>query len=286
MSRHVRRAFSVMLPLVLLPGCGDPTDPTEVTFGETTIVVIVNPQVNDVNEATLPAPGTVRSGVTVSITDGPSGTTNTDGVVVLAPVEPGTRILSLNGGGLQGTVTVTIVDRDLREVAVALTAGGAGLMTNVRYAFGGAVVEVTPTMTIAAVNEALAASNSVVFFGAGTYTGDLVFSGSNVTLFGVGAQGGQVTLNGSVTVEGSGNRIRGARITGILAVPGSNFGLSFSRVSGEISPWMAAARSYCAMCSAGPRPFPAVGPRRWGTRASHRSRQRAPAADPTHVPNR
>ena len=57
-------------------------------------------------------------------------------------------------------------------------------------------------------------------------------AGSNVTLFGEGPQGGQVTLNGSVEVGGSANRIRGARLMSALDVPGSDFGFSFSRVSG------------------------------------------------------
>lgn len=205
------------------------------TFGETTFVILVNPSLNGANEASVPTPGSARSGVSVSVQGGPSGTTDANGVVVLAPVAPGPKTISLSSGGASGTVSVSIAAKDLREVAVALTSSGAAVMANVLHAFGGQVVEVTPSMSLTEVNNALSQSNTIVFFKAGSYTGNLTFSGSNVTLFGEGAQGGQVTLNGSVEVGGSGNRIRGARMTSGLSVPGSNFGFSFSRVAGAFN---------------------------------------------------
>ncbi len=130
-------------------------------------------------------------------------------------------------------ISVSIADQDLREVAIALD-GAASRMAEVRYEFGGQVVEITPSMSLADVNSALAQSGTIVFFRAGSYTGDLLFSGSNVTLFGEGPTGGSVTLNGNITIAGSGNRIRGARITGSLSVPGSTVGISFSRVAGDV----------------------------------------------------
>ena len=124
---------------------------------------------------------------------------------------------------------------DLLEVAVALTAAGAVIMVSLRYEFGGTVIEVTPTTTVAEVNGALAQSNTIVLFAGGTYTGDLSFSGSNVTLFGAGDRGGQVTLTGSVVMGGSNNRIRGTTITSGLDISGSGFGFSFSRLVGALS---------------------------------------------------
>lgn len=217
--------------------CGgdDGTSPTDVPFGVTTFVVLANPIVNDLNEANVPAPGSTRSGVNVSVADGPSGTTDANGVVVLSPVTAGAKTVSLSGGGSSSQVSASIAAKDLRELAVSLTQSGAQIMANVLYAFGGNVVEISPSMSLSEVNAALAQSGTIVFFKAGTYTGDLAFSGSNVTLFGEGNQGGSVTLNGNVTVDGSGNRIRGARITGSLTVPGSSFGMSFSRVVGAFS---------------------------------------------------
>lgn len=232
----IRGAFVTAAAAAVLVACGDDTgtDPIDVTFGETTFVILVNPPLNDDNDnADVPIPGTVRSGVTVGVQGGPSGTTDANGIIVLSDIEPGTKTILLSGSGLSGSVSVSIAEQDLREVAVALTDGGADIMANVRYAFGGQVVEVTPQMSLTEVNNALSESNTIVFFNAGSYSGDLVFSGSDVTLFGEGAQGGQVTLNGTVEVGGSSNRIRGARMTSDLSVPGSNFGFSFSRVAGD-----------------------------------------------------
>ena len=228
----VRRRAALSSCLVAALACGGDTgtEPTEVTLGETTFVVLVNPIVNDDNGAPVPTPGTTQSGVNVSVAGGPSGSTNASGVVVLSQVAPGSKTLSVGGSD----VTVSIADKDLREVAIALDGGSASVMANVRYAFGGQVVEITPSMSLAEVNSALSQSNTIVFFGAGTYTGDLQFTGSDVTLFGEGATGGTVTLNGNVTVDGSSNRIRGARITGDLSIPGSDVGISFSRVVGDL----------------------------------------------------
>lgn len=227
--RH-RTALSACLVAVLACGGDTGTEPTEVTLGETTFVVLVNPIVNDDNAAVVPTPGSKQSSVNVSVAGGPSGSTNASGVVVLSPVQPGTKTLSLDGSD----VTASLADKELRELAIALDGGSASVMANVQYAFGGQVVEITPSMSLAEVNSALSRSNTIVFFRAGTYTGDLQFSGSNVTLFGEGPTGGTVTLTGNIIVDGSGNRIRGARITGDLSVPGSNVGISFSRVVGDL----------------------------------------------------
>ncbi|HUE96872.1 MAG TPA: hypothetical protein VMN39_09440, partial [Longimicrobiaceae bacterium] len=145
----------------------------------------------------------------------------------------GARVLSLAGGGMSGSVTAAIAQKDLHEIAIALTNSGAAVMADVRYEFGGEVVEITSSMPLAEVNAQLARSNVIVLMRGGTYRGNLEFSGSNVTLFGAGTRGGEVTIEGDVTIDGSNNRLRGARITGNLSVPGSNAGISFSRVSGD-----------------------------------------------------
>jgi hypothetical protein len=221
-SRSTRLAVAMLLVSVIACGGDGPTDPPDAVYGETTVVYVLNPAVNDVNAITVPAPGSSRSGVQVAVTSGPSGTTGTNGDLALAPVAAGTWPVSFSATGASGQLSLDINQGDLREIAVALDGSGAGSMADIRYAFGGTVVEITPTMTIAQVNVELARSNLIVFLRAGTYTGDLNFSGSNVTLFGEGSQGGAVTINGNVTVSGSGNRLRGTRITGNLSVPGSN----------------------------------------------------------------
>jgi hypothetical protein len=214
-------------------GCGDSQDPTEVVYGQTTLVVITNPTINEATQTSPPQPGGLANGIRVELDDGPAGTSDGRGVVVLSPVPAGARTLSLSGMGLQGSIGEAIADKDLIETALAVGAASAESMGRVVYPFGGTVVEVTPEMTTEQVNQALTSSQTIVFFHGGTYTGDLVFSGSNATLFGEGGQGGQVTLAGSVTVDGSSNRIRGTTITGDLTVSGSDFGLSFSRVAGQ-----------------------------------------------------
>jgi hypothetical protein len=229
--------FGWLIPLAASVGCGGdgPTNPPEVNYGETTVVYLMNPVINGVNAVTVPAPGPTRSGVQVSVTGGPSGTSGSNGELVLAPVTVGTRPVTFTAGAASGQLNLDIAQGDLREIAVSLDGAGAGSMANVLYAFGGTVLEITPAMTIAQVNAALAGSNQIVFLRAGTYSGDLNFSGSNVTLFGEGSQGGSVTINGNVTVSGSFNRVRGARITGTLSVPGSSAGISYSSVTGALT---------------------------------------------------
>jgi hypothetical protein len=225
----------MLLAAMLACGGDGPTNPPDVTYGETTVVYLMNPVINQVNAVTVPAPGTSSSGVQISVTGGPSGTTGSSGDLVLSPLTAGALPVSFTAGAESGQLNLDIAQGDLREIAVALDGTGAASMANVLYAFGGTVVEVTPGMTNAQVNAALSGSNQIVFLPAGTYQGDLDFSGSNVTLFGEGSQGGTVTIEGNVTVSGSFNRLRGARIMGTLSVPGSGAGISYSSVTGALT---------------------------------------------------
>jgi hypothetical protein len=234
--RRITGWLRLSLVAGLLVGCGGDTitDPTVVTLGETTFVFVVNPGVNEVNETPVPEPGPARSDVDIAVTGGLSGTTEAAGVLVLGPVVAGTRTVGLSDtSGNTGQVALTIDEQDLREVAVALDGSGAQLMAEIIYRFGGEVVEITPATSIADVNNALARSNVIVLLRSGSYAGDLAFSGSNVTLFGEGPRGGNVTIAGNVSVSGSFNRIRGARISGDVEISGSDAGISFSTVTGE-----------------------------------------------------
>jgi hypothetical protein len=133
-----------------------------------------------------------------------------------------------------GTFIVAVADKTLHEVALATDNGRAQVMVDVDYKADQAF-EVDPTMTNAEVNNVLSVSDRVVFFKGGSYTGDLTFGGSRVTLFGEGVLGGKVSLDGNMTVTGSDSRIRGAHITGSLSIPASGVGLSFSRVDGAVT---------------------------------------------------
>jgi hypothetical protein len=233
--RSARLGWALPLAAGLACGGDGPTNPPDAVYGETTVVYVMNPVVNDVNVAVVPTPGTSRSGVDIAVNSGPSGTTGGNGALVLAPLTAGVRPVSFSAGAATGQLDLDIAQGDLREIAVALNGSGAGEMANVRYAFGGTVVEITPTMSITEINAELGRSNLIVFMRSGTYQGDLNFSGSSVTLFGQGAQGGAVTINGNVTVSGSFNRLRGARILGNLSVPGSGAGISYSSVAGTMT---------------------------------------------------
>jgi hypothetical protein len=227
-----------LLGLLIVSACGDGggdvVDPTDVPFGTTAIVVVVNPPINDANTRDgLAAPGDVTSGVTLTTDDDVSATTGADGIAVLAPVTPGTRTITVAGAVAGGTFTVAVADGTLREVALATDTGRAEVMVSVDYKADQAF-EVDPIMSPAEVNEILAVSDRVVFFKGGSYVGDLDFSGSRVTLFGEGVLGGNVVIDGNVTVTGSDSRIRGAHITGSVSMPASKVGLSFSRVDGPM----------------------------------------------------
>src|SRR5688572_11142352 len=104
------RCLAVVLAGLSLSGCAgsDPTGPaTDVTLGETTFVVLVNPTVNTGNGVTIPAAGSVRSGVDVTWETN-NARTDATGVAVLRNVAVGTRSFALSGGGLAGSVSASI----------------------------------------------------------------------------------------------------------------------------------------------------------------------------------
>ena len=216
-------------------GQPDANDPTNVAFGTTALVVVVNPMVNAANTKTpIPQPGATRAGITLTSDDNVTATTGANGIAVLAPITAGTRTITVSGAVAGGTFTVMLTDRALQEVALATDTGRAQIMVNVDYK-ADLAMDVTPAMTNAEVNNILTVSDRVVFFKGGTYAGDLDFAGSRITLFGEGVLGGKVVLQGNITVTGSDSRIRGAQITGNLTMPASKIGLSFSRVDGTLN---------------------------------------------------
>jgi hypothetical protein len=224
---------------LLLVGCGgsdgsNQIDPTDVKFGDTALVVVVNPAINDANKHTVPQPGAPKPNIVLKSDDDLADTTGADGIAVLAPLTPGMRTISVKGDGVDASFTVMIGMGELREIALSATGATAQIMLDIDYKTN-SVVELTPAMTNADVNNALKVSDRVVFMKGGVYTGDLDFSGSRVTLFGEGVLGGTVTVMGNVAMSGSDSRIRGATITGNVTIPASGIGLSFSRVDGSLN---------------------------------------------------
>ncbi len=241
-TTHKSRLTRAILGTLCGVGCGSSgggtpdsaNDPTNVPFGTTTIVVVVNPVVNDANMRDVPSPGPTRSGVKLTTDDLVIATTGTDGIAVLPGVTAGLRTITVAGPNVGGSFNVTIADGALREVAVATTGTSALVMVELEYK-NDRVTQLTPMMSNADVNNALKVSDTVVFLAGGRYAGDLDFSGSRVTLFGEGVRGGEVFLDGNVVMSGSNSRIRGTTISGNLMIPASGVGLSFSRVNGTIT---------------------------------------------------
>ena len=234
--------ISLVLPLVLLVGlsaCGgdSPTTPSplDVNLGDTMVILVVNPPENDIDTAPGGSPGAQQSGVSVILDGTPVGTTDVDGRLILGPLSVGNHVIGLSGSEGTGEVNVTLAEGDLVELAVALTAGGASTLLELRYPFLGTVYEFSPTDDPSVINDALAQSDAIILLGGGTYAMDLSFTGSHVTLFGAGVEGGMVTVTGNVTVEGSDNRIRGIDLTGELTMPGSTCSVVFSRSMGSCS---------------------------------------------------
>ena len=213
---------------------GDGNDPTSVQFGDTALVVVVNPAVNEANDEEMPEPGPARAGLELSTDDGAATVTGASGIAVLGPLEPGARTVRVLGDGVDASFSVELAAGELREIALAVEGERAEVMVEIDYR-SEQLVELDPSMSNEAVNGALAVSDTVVFFRGGIYAGDLDFSGSRVTLFGEGLLGGEVLLDGDVLISGSDSRVRGAEITGSLTVPASGVGVSFSRIDGLLS---------------------------------------------------
>lgn len=217
-------------------GGGDPDamGPTDIAFGDTALVVVLNPVVNDMNDDNVPAPGTVREAVTLTTDDEVTATTGADGLAVLGPLTAGSRTVTLSGGGLSGSFSIMMSAGDLTEIAVAADGDTATVMIEIDYKSAQAAT-ITADMSNDAVNDALSVSDTVVFVEGGSYTGDLDLSGSRITLFGAGVLGGEVTIDGNVEMSGSDSRIRGTHITGNLTAPASGLGVSFSQIDGSVS---------------------------------------------------
>jgi hypothetical protein len=211
--------------------CGSSGPDPDLPFGDTAIVVVVNPPENAGNTAAPPAfAGTAFADVRVEADPGGSTRTDATGLAVLADVDVGPTDVVFDRGP---HVTIDILGAgDVYDAAVAYDGGDqAGFYPGfpIRYGVGGDIIVIG---TDADATDALATDGTVVFFEDGLHVGDLLIQGENVILFGEGFSERSVVVDGSVEVRGGNVRIRGVTITGDLTVLGNNFGMSFSVVEG------------------------------------------------------
>src|SRR5688572_17877267 len=112
---------------------GGMIDPTDVRFGDTALIVVVNPAINDGNRHTVPVPGSTRSGIVIRSDDGLSDTTDADGIAVIGPLTSGLRTFEVSGNGVDGTFTLMLAAGALREIALAADGARAEVMVDLDY---------------------------------------------------------------------------------------------------------------------------------------------------------
>jgi hypothetical protein len=240
MNGHPRPWFCLLALCSVAPACGDDDaaghsgDGADVEFGETAIVIVVNPMVNDGHTQDVPdSLGTIRDDVAVDASPGGSAETDADGLAVLGGVEQGDATLVFQG---ESALPFTVVaDGDVYDLAVAYDGERVTAFENfpIRYPVAGSIVSFDSNGDRGAIAEALDTNDNVVFFESGRFVGDLEITGDDVLFFGEGFTERAVVIEGSVLVRGTGVRIRGFTITGDLTVLGNDFGMAYSVVQGE-----------------------------------------------------
>lgn len=203
-------------------------------FGDTALVVVVNPTANDGNTTTVPSSWSMqREGVVVDADPGGSAVTDATGLAVIDDVIAGDAEIQFDAGP---SLAFHIASNgDVYDLAAAYNGSEVTAYPNfpIRYGVGGEIVVFGSNARPDAVAEALSTNHNIVFFRNETYHGDLLITGDDVIFFGEGFAERQVVIDGTVTVRGTGVRIRGFTITGDVIVSGNDFGMSFSVVQGE-----------------------------------------------------
>jgi hypothetical protein len=210
-------------------------DSADVPAGSTVLVAIVNPVVNSPHVTGVPGEqGTVRDGIDVDPEPGGADVT-VDGLAV-AEVPVGSIDVRVGPAGLGLDVAAA---GDVYDAAIAFDGDRAAYFANtpIRYPVGegGGAIYFDPDFALSEINATLTEDNVVVVLRPGIYAGDLVVKGRDVLIFGEGWTDFEVVIEGSVSIEGNGDRVRGVTITGDLESKGNGFGISFSRVLGTTS---------------------------------------------------
>lgn len=233
---HVPASVPSGLPVDLTP-MGD--DPMEITLLDETFVVVVNPQKNTANQKNVENPGTVRSGVAVltDITSMHVEVTGDEGIVVLEPLPVGPRTLFFTAPSIDRSMKRSAVAGMLIDVVVSVKTTAAKEMLRVEYAtvHDLAVVVVDPGTPALTVQDALDDNKQVVVFSAGVYEGDFVIDGDENIVFGATSAGSNIVIDGSLTVVGKKNKVRGMIALGDVTIQGDDNALTFSRVEGDVA---------------------------------------------------
>jgi hypothetical protein len=223
----MRRRWGILLALTLA-GCGADPAPGTGRFGEvTSAVVVVNPVINQGSSTTV-AVGPGRSGIEFTAADLEPVKTDSTGLALVEELPTGTVTLDFDPGTYSFQVER---EKELYDVVVAYRDGSVQpLFPPVRYPIGGQVVEVEPGNNIA---QAASSDGTIIVLKPGNYPGNLELRARDVLIFGAWSpkDGPLSVIDGSVTVLGSGNRIRGVKINGRLTSNANNFSAAFSDIA-------------------------------------------------------
>ncbi len=214
---------------------GETNDTADVLAGQTAIVAIVNPVVNTPHNTGVPGTlSDVTEGVLVDAEPGGDELT-VDGLAVVR-AEPGPVDVLFDGVGISHAVTAA---GDVIDMPVGFNGDDVEYFDNtpIRYAVGegSGALFFDDTHDLRDIEDALGEDEAIVVLGPGEYIGDIVITGERVLLFGEGWSDNSVLIDGSLTANGNGVRLRGLAITGDLAAKGNDFGISFSHVLGDTS---------------------------------------------------
>jgi hypothetical protein len=220
----MRKLVVLLAVSFALFGACSPGTQTPGRFGEiTSAVIIVNPRINQGSSTTV-ASGTQRADVAIQPGNQDAVRTDSTGLAVAQGFPTGTLPLAFD----TGTVNLNVVaNKELYDVVVSYTPSGVReIIPAVRYPIGGTVKVVQPGESIAS---AASSDDSIVVLRAGTYSGSLELTAANVLVFGEWApDGGSASIiDGSLTVRGGGNRLRGVRVNGALTSNANNFSAAF-----------------------------------------------------------
>ena len=126
-----------------LVGCGNRTGSLDADqpFGDSAIVVVVNPRVNDGNTVSIPGSlAGVREGISIDADPGGSAITNATGLAVINEVLSGDADLRFDDSAI---LPITVfADGDIYDLAVAYDGTTVVAFPNfpIRYGVGGDIV--------------------------------------------------------------------------------------------------------------------------------------------------